>query len=53
MSQMLVRREVLEVLLASSKWSSKLEAAKTNDEVVKIVVGFAEERGFKVEEVEL
>jgi len=45
------RREVLEALLASPKWRSKLERAKTDDEAAKIILAFAEEKGFVVERV--
>jgi len=45
------RREVLEALLASPKWRSKLERAKTDGEAAKIILAFAEEKGFVVKRV--
>ncbi|MEM3798389.1 MAG: hypothetical protein QXY74_08180 [Candidatus Bathyarchaeia archaeon] len=42
---------ILEELLADTKWRSKLEAAKTWDEAVKVVEAFCKVKGYKVKQL--
>jgi hypothetical protein len=38
-------------LLADPKWSSKLEAAKTWDETIKVLKDFCKRKGYEVKHV--
>ena len=42
------KREVMELLLANPEWNRKLEKAKSTKEMIKILLAFAKEQGFKV-----
>jgi hypothetical protein len=42
---------ILEELLADPKWVPKLEAAKTWDEVIKVVEEFCKAKGYKVRHI--
>jgi hypothetical protein len=46
-----MRRVILEELMADPKWGPKLEAAKTWDEVIKVVEAFCKAKGYKVERI--
>jgi hypothetical protein len=46
-----VRREVLEELLGDPAWSRRLGEARTLREVQRILLEFAEERGYRVKAV--
>lgn len=43
-----VNRKFMEALLRSPEWNAKLERAKTDEEVTKVLVDFAREKDFKV-----
>jgi hypothetical protein len=45
------RREVLEELLRDPMWSRRLEEAETIQEAVRVLLEFAEERGYRVKVV--
>ena len=44
---------ILEKLFADPEWSSKLEAAKTEDEIIKVLKDFCRARGYKMKDIEL
>jgi hypothetical protein len=46
-----VRREVLEELLGDPAWRQRLEKARTSQEVQRVLLGFARERGYRVKVV--
>jgi len=44
-----LNRKFIEMLLADVKWSRRLEEAKTEEEVIKVLVEFARAKGLRVE----
>lgn len=48
-----IKRAVLEALLADKEWSSRLEKAQTDREVIQVLQEFCRKKGFKIATVDL
>ena len=47
------KKKVLDELLRDEKWRRKFDACKSMEQVKRVVLEFARERGYKIREVEI